>query len=99
MYYASTYVRRPKRKTPVTVVTTDGELFDGFLFTTGDQRVKDLLNGDSQFVPFETLAGGIHIINRDMISRVVERRETEANVRLQGNEKVRAPAAVRRPGN
>jgi len=75
MYYASTHARTPKRKTAVTVVTTDGEIFDGNFFTSGDQRVKDLLNGESQFVPFETLGGAIYILNRDQIARVMPRKE------------------------
>lgn len=76
MYYASTHVRTPKNKTPVTVVTMDGEIFDGSFFTSGDQRVKDLLNGESQFVPFETLGGAIYLLNREQISRVMPRRES-----------------------
>ena len=75
MYYASTHVRTPKHKTPVTVVTADGEIFDGHFFTSGDQRIKDLLNGDSKFVPFETLGGAIYILNRDHISRVMPRQD------------------------
>lgn len=75
MYYASTHVRTPKNKTPVTVVTTDGEMFDGCFFTSGDQRVKDLLNGESQFVAFETLGGAIYLLNREQIARVMPRQE------------------------
>ena len=78
MYYASSHVRTPKRKSPVTVVTVDGEIFDGHFFIGGDQRVKDLLNGDSQFVPFETLGGALYILNRSQIARVMPRPETEA---------------------
>ncbi len=87
MYYASTHAMRPKRKTAVSVVTTDGEIFDGNFFITGDQRVKDLLNGDSQFIPFETLGGAMYILNRNTISRVVPRQATvEA---LDGKERMK----------
>ena len=71
MYYASTHAMRPKRKTAVSVVTTDGEIFDGNFFITGDQRVKDMLNGNSQFVPFETRGGAMYIMNRNSLARVV----------------------------
>jgi len=75
MYHVTSFVKRPKRKIAVTVVACDGEIFDGHFFISGDQRIKDLLNGDSQFVPFETLGGAIHILNRDAIARVIERQE------------------------
>lgn len=73
MYYASTYVHLPKSKATVSVVTTDGEIFDGCFFVSGDQRIKDLLNGESDFLPFETLGGAIYILNRKTISRVMPR--------------------------
>lgn len=75
MYYASTYVQLPKSKTTVSVVTIDGEIFDGSFFVSGDQRVKDLLNGENEFLPFETLGGSIYILNRATISRVMPRAE------------------------
>ena len=71
MYYANTHSRRPKNKIMVSVVTADGEIFEGYLFVSGDQRVKDMLNGNSQFVPFETRGGAMYILNRNSIARVV----------------------------
>ena len=71
MYYANTHARQPKNKIPASVVTTDGEIFDGYLFVSGDQRIKDMLNGDSQFIPFETRGGALYIMNRSAIARVV----------------------------
>jgi hypothetical protein len=71
MYYASTHVGTPKRKSAVTATTVDGEVYQGCLFVSGDQRIKDLLNGDSEFVAFETLAGEIQILNRSSGARVV----------------------------
>lgn len=75
MYYASTHVRTPKRKVSCTLVTTDGEIYDGNLFCTGDQRIKDLLNGENEFLPFETLGSTIYLINRACIARVMPRSE------------------------
>lgn len=86
MYYASSHVRTPKHKTTCTLVTTDGEIYEGNFFCSGDQRIKDMLNGDSQFVPFETLGGAIYIINRNCIARVVPRAKPE--------EKAEAPASL-----
>jgi hypothetical protein len=71
MYYANTHASRPKNKIPASVVTTDGEIFEGYLFVSGDQRIKDMLNGDSQFIPFETRGGAMYILNRSAIARVV----------------------------
>lgn len=76
MYYASQYTRTKKNKVPVSVVTMDGEIFDGSFFVTGDQRVKDLLNGNDLFLPFETLGGALYLVNRTAISRVIPRKET-----------------------
>lgn len=75
MYYASKYTRTTKKKVPVSLVTTDGEMFDGTFFVTGDQRVKDLLNGEERFLPFETMGGAIYLVNRASIARVIPRKE------------------------
>lgn len=75
MYYASTHVRTPKRKSACTLVTTDGEIYDGSFFCSGDQRLKDLLNGENEFLPFETMGGAIYLINRACIARVIPRGE------------------------
>ncbi len=71
MYYANTHANRPKNKTLASVVTTDGEVFEGYFFISGDQRIKDMLNGDSLFIPFETRGGAMYILNRNSIARVV----------------------------
>jgi len=75
MYYASQYTRTKKNKATVSLVTMDGEIFEGSFFVTGDQRIKDLLNGNETFIPFETLGGAIYLINRASISRVIPRQE------------------------
>ncbi len=71
MYFATTHNRLPKRKVSCAVVTQDGTSLEGSLFLTGDQRVKDLLNGENAFIPLETFDGEIHLLNRATISRVV----------------------------
>ena len=73
MYYASSYIRTSKKKVPCTLVTTDGERYQGSFFCSGDQRIKDLLNGEGQFVAFEDEAGEIHLLNRNSIARVAPR--------------------------
>ncbi len=78
MYYASTHIRTPKRKVPCTLVTTDGETLEGSFFLSGDQRIKDMLNGDNEFVAFETLSGAISLLNRNSIGRVTPREEVVA---------------------
>ena len=75
MYYASTHNKKPKRQIPASVVTSDGEMFEGHFYASGDQRLKDLLNGENSFLPFQTLGGAMYILNRQMIARVVPRAE------------------------
>lgn len=77
MYYANTYRKAPKKKTAVSVVTMEGETLEGYLFVTGPQRITDLLNGASDFIPFETQDASIFILNRTSISRVIPHEVTE----------------------
>ena len=60
-----------KRKSAVSVFTRDGEVFEGHFFVTLDQRLSELLNRESVFVPFELHDGSMHLIHRSTISRVV----------------------------
>ncbi len=74
--------RTEKRKVPVSVVTKSGEMFEGSFFVTGEQRVKDLLNGLDQFVAFETLGGQLYLMERSDLARIVPRSaptETESS--------------------
>jgi hypothetical protein len=73
MYYASSHTRMSKTKSPCTLVTVDGHVLNGNFFCSGDQRIKDVLNGEAQFVAFEDDDGEIHLINRNNIARVAPR--------------------------
>ena len=73
MYYATTYAQALKNKVQVSLVTTDGEVFEGAFFVAGEQRVKDLLNGPDCFLPFMVDGGEVYLINRAAIARVVPR--------------------------
>ena len=75
VYQAQVPFKQPKRKTAVSLVTKDGEFFEGHIFVARDQRASDVLNDGSLFVPFEFLDGKIHLIHRSTISRVVPREE------------------------
>jgi hypothetical protein len=68
----------PKSKATVTLKLTDGEMFEGHFFLSGDERVTDLLNGKAQYLPFETLNGAIFVINKVMIARVIARERATA---------------------
>ena len=70
MYYAN-YSRAKKRLVSVSLVTSDGKSYEGVLFITGDQRVKDHLNGPEKLIAFETTCGVLHLLNRKEISRVI----------------------------
>ncbi len=78
MYYANSHIHHPKKKMPCSLVTTDGESLEGSFFLTGDQRIKDMLNGDSEFVAFETMSGAVYLLNRNSIARVTPREEVVA---------------------
>ena len=73
MYYANSHIHSPKKKVPCSFVTTDGETLEGSFFLSGDQRIKDMLNGDNEFVAFETMGGAIYLLNRNSIARVTPR--------------------------
>ena len=73
MYYASTHIQTPKRKVPCSLVTTHGETLEGSFFLSGDQRIKDMLNGDNEFVAIETLSGAINLLNRNSVACVTPR--------------------------
>jgi hypothetical protein len=67
-----------KSKATVTVKLTDGEMFEGHFFVSEGQRVTDLLNGDMQYLPFETLTGMIFVINKAMIARIIAKARQSA---------------------
>ena len=73
--FAGVSYKRAKRKPAVSVVTKDGQIFEGRFFVTGDQRISDLLNGENAFIPIEIHDGTIHLINRSAISRLVPRED------------------------
>ncbi len=92
MYYANSHISTPKKKVPCSFVTTDGETLEGSFFLSGDQRIKDMLNGDSEFVAFETMGGAIYLLNRNSIARVTPREEIVA--RHAGPRSIEGIAAI-----
>ncbi|MFO1190436.1 MAG: hypothetical protein U1E97_12865 [Alphaproteobacteria bacterium] len=63
----------PKVKEPVTIALMDGTVLDGHMFIDATSRIQDVLNGESQFFPFLTDAGGqieIAIINKAAVKTV-----------------------------
>ena len=65
--------RAPKKKMAASVVMNDGDMFDGHFFISGDERLKDVLNGNDDFLPFETLGGSIYLLDRKRIARAAPR--------------------------
>ena len=63
----------PRRILAVSVVTIDGEMFDGHFFASGGERLTDVLNGEDEFLAFATLGGTLHFINRKRIAQAVPR--------------------------
>ena len=90
-------VRQSKRRSPILVVTKDDEVFEGHFFVGGTERISDLLNAESAFVPFQLLDGTIHLLARSVITRVVPREEdggVSEGFYFAQQSKRRSPAAV-----
>jgi hypothetical protein len=75
IYLATNNTRKPKYKVSVVLEMAAGKTYEGNFFISGDQRIKDLLNGDETFLPLETEGGDIYLINRSSISEVVPRHD------------------------
>lgn len=75
VYLATNHTRKPKHKVSVVLETAAGKTYEGNFFISGDQRIKDLLNGAETFLPLETAGGDIYLINRSSISEVVPRHD------------------------
>ena len=73
----NTSVRTPQNRIFARLRTMDGAEFEGWFFVLGDQRTKDMLNGDSLFVPFETEGGEMHIFNKNVIAHVTPMEHVE----------------------
>ena len=63
----------PRRKLAASVVTIDGEMFEGYFFASDGERLEDVLNGEDEFLAFATLSGTLHFINRERIAHAVPR--------------------------
>ena len=75
-HYAHTQAEVEKRKSAVSLFTTAGEAFEGHFFVSGRERISDVLNRRSRFVPFQDLDGVVHIFSRRVIVRVVPQETT-----------------------
>ena len=62
----------------VSVRLNDGDMFEGHFFVSEDQRLTDLLNGPTKYLPFEAGNGAIYVINKEMIVRVIAKERSAA---------------------
>jgi hypothetical protein len=68
--FSDNNARTPKRRLEIELRTVEGEVLEGSIFVTPDQRVVDLLNTDNRFIAFEATNGSVEIINKVTIARV-----------------------------
>ena len=73
----------PRRKLAASVVTIDGEMFEGHFFASDGERLEDVLNGEDKFLAFATLGGTLHFINRERIARAVPRPDVARGTRAE----------------
>lgn len=59
-------------KTEVELTLTNGKVLYGELFLRTEQQVIDILNGDTQFVPFEGMDGAVSVINKSSIAQITQ---------------------------
>ena len=60
-----------KEERSVTIRTSDGRTIYGKVFLLSSERVSDLVNNESQFIPVE-LENGIEIVNKEHIISILE---------------------------
>jgi hypothetical protein len=63
-----------KEERSVTIRTSDGRTIYGKVFSLSTERISDLVNNESQFIPVE-LENGIEIVNKDHIISILELRK------------------------
>ena len=60
-----------KEARSVIIRTSDGRTIYGKVFLLSSERISDLVNNESQFVPVE-LENGLEIVNKDHIISILE---------------------------
>ena len=63
-----------KEERTVTIRTSDGRTIYGKVFLLSSERISDLVNNESQFIPVE-LENGIEIVNKNHIISILELRK------------------------
>ncbi len=61
----------PKIRVRVELRTLGDECLLGTVFVNPDQRVSDLMNSTSTFLPFERSDGGFELIAKSVIARLL----------------------------
>ena len=80
--YRSSELMQNKARVSVELLKDSGEELHGYFFLGGQERVLDLLNGPSTYLPFQLTNGNIHILNKSVIVRIIphdEDRMAETN--------------------
>ena len=62
-----------KEKVAVLLRQDNGEVLKGYMFAGGQDRILDVMNGESPFIPFETDQGHLFILRKSQVVRVEPR--------------------------
>ncbi len=71
--YRTSEVIQQKEKVPVLLRQDSGEELSGYMFVSGQDRVLDIMNSDTPFIPFQTDQGYLFIIRKSQVVRVEPR--------------------------
>ena len=63
-------VKIPKVREHAQVTMTDGSVLTGYVFVEATSRIQDVLNGDTQFLPFIDENEEILLLNKMSIMKV-----------------------------
>ena len=73
--YRTSEVIQHKEKVPALLRQDNGEALFGYMFAGGQDRVLDIMNSDTPFIPFETDEGYLFIVRKAQVVRVEPRDE------------------------
>ncbi len=68
--YRTSDVIKPKTKIAVELRKTDGSVLEGHVYGAGSERILDVLNSATPFLPIEVRSGKVLLVNKNSINVV-----------------------------
>ena len=65
--YRTSEVIKPKTKVAVELRRSDGSVLEGHVHVAGAERILDVLNSDTPFLPIEVASGKVLLVNKNSI--------------------------------